>query len=349
MEEIIFSFSRLKTFSMKYLISIQLLILTACINSHGKNEASLSSTNVQYKLVKNWLQLPDGFVLGDVTGVGIDTAQNIFAFNRSYTDWKVLSSLPDTFITANTILELDRTTGKLLNSWGAGMFIMPHGLTVDQRNNIWVTDVVLNQIFKFSHDGKLLMKLGVAKVSGNDSTHFNLPTDVAIANDGSFYVSDGYGNSRVVKFSAEGKFLFQWGTKGSKPGEFNIPHAISLDKKGNVYVADRENKRIQMFDASGKFLKEYKGNDFGNLYAVNFDTTANQLTAVDYVINLTIPKGSNVFVFDSTGKIQNRFGRSGVYDGPVCRYHDIAVDKDGNIYTADILDNHIQKFEKVVQ
>ena len=336
---------------MKYnfIIPVLLLVISACKNNPANSVTSVTDNKIHYRLVKNWPQLPEGFVLGDVTGIGIDTAQNIFAFHRSYTDWPILSSLPDTFITSKTILELDRSTGKLINSWGAGMFIMPHGLTVDQQNNIWVTDVVLNQVFKFSHDGKLLMKLGVARISGDDSIHFNLPTDVAIANDGSFYVSDGYGNSRVVKFSAEGKFLFQWGTKGSKPGEFNIPHAISLDKNGNVYVADRENNRIQLFDAYGKFLKEYKENNFGNLYAVNFDTISNKLTAVDYITSFGKPRGSDVFIFDSTGKIQNRFGRSGLYDGPVCRYHDIAVDKDGNIYTGDILYNHIQKFEKVFQ
>ena len=121
--------------------------------------------------------------------------------------------------------------------------------------------VGLHQIFKFSHEGNLLLKLGVAKTPGNDSLHFDLPTDVAVADDGSFYVSDGYGNSRVVKFSKEGKYLFEWGKKGDKPGEFNTPHMIDLDTYGNVYVADRENNRIQKFDAHGIFLKEWRNND----------------------------------------------------------------------------------------
>ncbi|CAN5623717.1 peptidyl-alpha-hydroxyglycine alpha-amidating lyase family protein [soil metagenome] len=334
---------------MKYYFFTILFILNACNNSHDNIAAVASINKINYQLVKNWPQLPQGFVLGDVTGIGIDTSQNIFAFHRSYTEWPLISSLPDTFITSKTILAINRTSGKLINSWGANLFIMPHGLTVDKDNNIWVTDVVLNQVFKFAHDGTLLMKLGVARVAGNDSTHFKLPTDVAVTNDGSFYVSDGYGNSRVVKFSASGKYLFQWGTKGNKPGEFNIPHSISLDKNGNVYVADRENNRVQAFDSTGKFLKEYKDKSFGYLYAANFDTTSGQLLAVDYVINLGIPKGSDVIIFDSVGKIQNRFGRSRLYDGPVCRYHDIAVDKEGNIYVGDILDNHIQKFERVGQ
>jgi peptidylamidoglycolate lyase len=143
--------------------------------------------------------------------------------------------------------------GRIINSWGENLFIMPHGLKVDKQNNVWVTDVGLHQVFKFTHEGKLLLKIGEAKVPGKDATHFDMPTDIAIEDDGSFYVSDGYGNSRVVKFSATGQYLFEWGTKGDKESEFDIPHGITLDKNGNVYVADRENSRIQVFDSSGKF------------------------------------------------------------------------------------------------
>ena len=113
------------------------------------------------------------------------------------------------------------------------------------------------------------MKLGEAKVAGNDSLHFNKPTGIAIAKDGSFYVSDGYGNNRIIKFSVQGKYLFEWGQKGNKEGEFNIPHAISLDSNGNVYVADRENNRIQVFDPNGKYIKQFKGKTFGAIFFIN--------------------------------------------------------------------------------
>ena len=225
---------------------------------------------------------------------------------------------------------------------------MPHGLTVDKDNNVWVTDVGLHQIFKFSHEGKLLMKLGEAKIPGNDSLHFNRPTDVAVAADGSFYVSDGYRNSRVVKFSASGKYIFEWGRKGNKPGEFNIPHAIDLDAKGNVYVADRQNNRIQEFDANGKFLKEWKNKSFANLYSVTIDKRNQHLFAVDYLIIMdTIIKGSNIIEFDPAGNLIGQFGRSGSYKGPLCRYHDICMDKEGNIYVGDILGNRVQKFRLI--
>ncbi len=222
--------------------------------SEGKSQDLKNPS--KYELVKDWPQLPDGYLLSQPGGIGIDTSQHILVFHRPGRRWKLLEDkFPDSLISSNTILVLDRQTGKILDSWGANLFIMPHGLTVDKDNNVWVTDVGLHQIFKFSHDGKLLMKLGEAKIPGNDSLHFNRPTDVAVAPDGSFYVSDGYRNSRVIKFSASGKYLFEWGKKGNKPGEFNIPHAIDLDAKGNVYVADRQNNRIQEFDASGKVFE----------------------------------------------------------------------------------------------
>lgn len=303
----------------------------------------------KYELVKNWPRLPDGYILSQPGGIGIDTSQHILVFHRPGRRWKLLEDkFPDSLISSNTILVLDRQTGKILNSWGANLFIMPHGLTVDKDNNIWVTDVGLHQVFKFSHDGKLLMKLGEAKIPGNDSLHFNRPTDVAVASDGSFYVSDGYRNSRVIKFSASGKYLFEWGKKGNKPGEFNIPHAIDLDDKGNVYVADRQNNRIQEFDANGKFLREWKEKSFANLYSVTIDKRNQHLLAVDYLIIMdTIIKGSNILEFGTTGDLVAKFGRSGSYSGPVCRYHDIAIDNEGNIYVGDILGNRVQKFRPV--
>ncbi|HRI20973.1 MAG TPA: hypothetical protein PLA68_08460, partial [Panacibacter sp.] len=165
--------------------------------------------HTKYELVKGWPRLPPGLRLGNPTGIGIDTNQNIVIFHRADREWPLNDSMPATNIQSKTILIVDKENGKLIDSWGSDLFIMPHGLTVDKENNIWVTDVGLHQVFKFSHNGNLLMKLGEAKVAGNDSLHFNMPTAIAVANDGSFYVSDGYGNSRIVKFSATGKYLFE--------------------------------------------------------------------------------------------------------------------------------------------
>lgn len=305
-------------------------------------------TTTKYELVKNWLDLPNNLKLGNPTGISIDTNQNIVAFHRAGREWALLGGMPDSPIKSKTVLILDKDNGKLISSWGDNLFIMPHGLTVDNENNIWVTDVGLHQVFKFSHDGNLLLKLGEAKVAGNDSLHFNKPTDIAIADNGSFYVSDGYGNSRVVKFSATGKYLSEWGKKGNKESEFNIPHGISLDSNGNVYVADRENNRVQVFDPNGKFKKQFADNTFGVICSVAFDKTLSKLFAVDDFTFLKVKhRGSDIFIFDTTGKVQTRFGRSGSYDGNTSWYHDLTIDKDENIYVGDILGNTVQKFRKV--
>ena len=327
-----------------------LTVFYTCFCTLGKSQdLEVVKNSPKYELVNNWPQLPDGYILSQPGGIGIDTSQNIFVFHRPGRKWKLLDEdFPDSLISANTILMLDRQTGKILNSWGGNIFIMPHGLTVDKDNNVWVTDVGLHQIFKFSHEGKLLMKLGEAKIPGNDSLHFNRPTDVAVAADGSFYVSDGYRNSRIVKFSASGRYMFEWGRKGNKTGEFNIPHAIDLDATENVYVADRQNNRIQEFDANGKFLKEWKNKSFANLYSVTIDKRNQHLFAVDYLIIMdTIIKGSNIIECDPAGNLIEQFGRSGSYKGSLCRYHDICMDKEGNIYVGDILGNRVQKFKLI--
>lgn len=337
---------RLKTVIPLFLILTVLLIAGSVFQNKKRRRGK--DTTCTYELVKNWLKLPDSLTLGNPTGMGLDTNQNIFIFHRAGREWPLLRSMPDTYIKEKTILMIDKESGKIINRWGGHLFIMPHGLTVDKDNNVWVTDVGLHQVFKFNHEGKLLLKIGEANVSGKDETHFNRPTDVAIAKDGSFYVSDGYGNSRIVKFSSNGKYLFEWGKKGKKEGEFNIPHGIDLDRNGNVYVADRENNRIQIFDSTGKFLNQFSNKSFGSMCAVALGKSDKKIFAIDDLTFLRIKhRGSDIFIFDTTGMVQTRFGRSGSYAGQLCWYHDIAVDNQQNIYVSDILGNQIQKFKKV--
>ena len=321
-----------------------LVSLYSCGTIGKQNESPSGS---YYQMVKDWPALSPGYHLGQATGIGMDKEQNLYVFHRNGREWS--DPFPDSTISLTTILKLDRETGAILNSWGENLFIMPHGLTVDNHNNIWVTDVALHQVFKISPSGQLLMKLGEAKVAGKDALHFDMPTDVAFDADASFYVADGYGNSRIIKFSAEGKYLLEWGRPGKGEGEFDTPHSIDVDAKGNVYVADRENKRIQKFDSMGKFLQQWQGTEIEYLYALTIDKATQQLFAVDFSYTLLINHGSNVLAVDSSGKLTTRFGRSGGYDGPVTRYHDIVVDKEGNIYVADILLNTVQKFRRVTK
>lgn len=308
-----------------------------------------SDTKTTYQLVNGWPALPASVQLGNPTAVDLDTNQQVVVLHRGDRKWPLLGPMPTDLIKQKTVLIIDRDNGSLVNCWGSNLFIMPHGLTVDYENNIWVTDVGLHQVFKFSHEGTLLRTLGEAGVAGSDSNHFNMPTGVAIANDGTFYVSDGYGNSRIMRFAANGTYLSEWGKKGNKAGEFNIPHGIALDHNGLVYVADRENSRIQVFSATGNFIKQLSGN-WGAINSVDFDPLRLQLLASDDITFLKIKhRGSDILIFDTAGKVQTRTGRSGFYNGNTAWYHDLATDRAGDIYVGDIQGNTIQKFKKITK
>jgi sugar lactone lactonase YvrE len=163
------------------------------------------------------------------------------------------------------VFEFD-PSGKMLKNFGAGLFVLPHGMCVDKAGNVWIVDEVAkdgkgDQIFKFSPDGKLLMTLGKAGVAGQGPDTFNSPSDVIVAPNGDIFVADGHGgdtNARIVKFSSSGTFIKAWGKKGTGPGEFDTPHALAFDSKGRLFVGDRANDRIQIFDQEGKFLDQWK-------------------------------------------------------------------------------------------
>jgi DNA-binding beta-propeller fold protein YncE len=211
-----------------------------------------------YRTIENWAKLPEGRPWGSTAGVSVDRNGNIWVAERCGANSCAGSNLAP-------ILEFD-PSGKLLTSFGAGMLIFPHGITADRDGNIWVTDGdgkdgKGHQVFKFSPKGKVLLALGKPGVAGAGEDTFNKPSAVAIAPDGDVFVADGHGgesNARIVKFSKDGKFIMTWGKKGSAPGELNIPHALAFDSKGRLFVADRGNNRIQIFDQSGKFIDQWQ-------------------------------------------------------------------------------------------
>ena len=185
--------------------------------------------------------MPDGWHFGRVSAVATDSSGDVYVFQRSKS--------------AAPIVVFDKD-GKYLRSWGRNLnFGNEHGLRVDSEDNVWITDNGNHQVMKFTKEGELLLTLGIRGESGEDDKHFYRPADIAFAPDGSIYVADGYGNARVVKFSKEGKYTHAWGRHGTSESEFNIVHSVAVDSKGTVYVSDRENNRIQIFDADGKFLR----------------------------------------------------------------------------------------------
>ena len=296
----------------------------------------------RYHVVHDWPVLPDGSLLDEVSAVAVDSSGNVLVLQRGGRKWPDSDILDQRPIEKPTVFVFDGSTGCLLKKWGEKLFALPHSISVDRHDNIWITDVALNQIFKFSPEGRLLLTLGERGMAGETPFRFNRPTDVAIAKDDSFYVSDGYGNNRVVKFNADGKFLFQWGTKGKEPGQFDLPHGIAVDGSGRVYVVDRTNARIQVFDSKGKYLAEWKGPPFISPQdiAIGTDGTA---FVVD-IGNDELPDRSGLLLMNGDGSLLSRVGRYGNYDGQFLVAHGVAVGPSGEVYVADFTGRRVQKF-----
>jgi peptidylamidoglycolate lyase len=297
-----------------------------------------------HEVVSDWPKLPEGHVLGLCAGVGVDAQNRVFVFHRSGRKWS--NPFPQEAISLPTVSVIDGASGRLLATWGLNRFIMPHGLTVDHEGNLWLTDVGLHQVFKFTPEGKLLLTLGERAVPGSDHAHFNLPTDVAVLRDGSFYVSDGYKNTRAMKFSADGQFQFEWGTKGKGNGEFNLPHGIAVDAQGRVIVCDRENERLQVFDAKGGFLHEWKGPQIGKPYGVGMGPNGHVFVIDGGSPSLKPAERGKAVELDASGTVIDTFGSSGSGPGQFQLGHDIAVGSDGAVYVAEGTGARVQKFSR---
>jgi streptogramin lyase len=211
-----------------------------------------------YRSVENWAKMPQGRTWGSTAGVWIDPdGASVWVAERCGANSCLGSNL-------DPVLKFD-ASGKLVKAFGAGMFVFPHGISVDQEGNVWVTDAQGkdgkgHQVFKFSPDGKVLLALGKAGTSGDGQDTFNAPSSVLVAPNGDIFVGDGHGgntNARIVKFDKDGKFIKTWGKKGSGPGEFDTPHALAMDSRGRLFVGDRNNNRIQIFDQNGNYIDQW--------------------------------------------------------------------------------------------
>jgi sugar lactone lactonase YvrE len=236
----------------------------------AQSGAPSNSAPNPYRPIDNWAKMPEGRTWGSTSAVDIDpdgtsvwVAERCGAFAPP-TLYKPGEPFACDGSSLDPILKFD-ASGRLVKSFGAGMFILPHGVHVDRAGNIWVTDNLGRtgkgqQVIKFSPDGQVLMRLGKAGVAGSGPDEFNAPSAVYVAPSGNIFVADGHGgntNARIVKFSPDGKFIKTWGTKGSAPGEFDVPHTLAMDSRGRLFVGDRQNNRIQIFDQDGNFLDQW--------------------------------------------------------------------------------------------
>jgi DNA-binding beta-propeller fold protein YncE len=302
----------------------------------------VGSGDFRFAVEQTWEKLPAGFAWREVAAVATDSENRVFVFNRG--DHPVVVLAPN---------------GSFLASWGQGQFVRPHGITIGPDNCVYLTDDSDHTVRKYTAHGNLLMTLGTSgRPSDTGATSvdfrtiqragppFHYPTNVALSTNGDIYISDGYGNSRIHQFSADGKLICSWGEPGSKPGEFQIPHGIAMSRDGIIYVADRENSRIQLFTSSGKFLDQWTDvarpcqvalDSEGNVYVAELGFRAGMWPGT----KAPSPEstGGRVSIFDASGRLLVRWGggRTPTAPGDFFAPHDICIDNSGNVYVAEVV------------
>ena len=332
--------------------------------AQGNSITGVGMANPNPVVTQNWGDLPMGREWGSTAGIDIDPVDgNIVGYERCGAG-NFGSGVPINCDTnpVNPIFKFDRMTGAVLANFGGGLMMTPHGIDVDRDGNVWVTDFAGNaegtkghQVHKFSSDGELLMSLGQPGQTGSDGAHFNQPNDVIVGPDGSIYVSDGHNGqgmiteqameegrargdtARIMKFNADGTFVKQWGQIGVRHGEFRTPHALEFDSRGRLWVADRGNHRIEIFDQEGNYLESRF--TYGRISGL-FITDDDMVYAIDSESSPTNHPGwrNGVRVGhideDVTRAMIPPFERENrVYQGTAGE--GVAVDSDGNVFAAE--------------
>lgn len=292
-----------------------------------KPRAIVGQGAYRYEIIDDWARLPEGWVLQEVAGIGTDAEDNVFLFTRG----------------THPVIKLDRD-GTVLDSWGQGLFVRPHGLQMAPDGTIFLTDEQDHTVRQFTTDGRLLMQVGQSRTPAPfmSGKPFCRCCDVAFAPNGDFFVADGYANARVHRYSADGKLLLSWGECGSGPGQFNVVHDICCDADGWVYVADRENHRIQVFDGNGRY--ETQWNNLHRPCAL-FMPKGCQHCLVGELgpgmpVNRHMPNiGPRISVLDRTGRRVARLGNPAGWGMEPDRFmapHGLAMDSHGDLYVGEV-------------
>ena len=312
-----------------------------------------------YRTVAGWAKLPAGRTWGSTSAVAIDKdGQSVWVAERCGVNNCAGSSLP-------SVLKFD-ATGTLVASFGAGLILSPHGIHVDKDGNVWVVDCACtlgaaatapenaakgHQIYKFSPKGDLLMTLG-APGGGRDSAFFWQPNAVITAPNGDIFVADGHSpntDNRIIKYNSEGEYLLQWGTVGLEAGEFRVPHALAMDSQGRLFVADRGNSRIQIFDQEGNHLTTWT--QFGRPSDVYIDAN-DMLYSADSESNTGDDRNPGWERGIRVGSVRNGFVTAFTPDpvtdpdGTTSHAEGVTVDEEGNLYAAEVAETAIRKFTR---
>jgi len=294
-----------------------------------------------YEADDHWAKLPAGWSWTEVVAVATDAQDRAYVFNRG----------------EHPVIVFDRD-GNFLRSWGEGLFARPHGIFIGPDDSVYCTDDLDHTVRKFTPDGKLLLTLGTSGEPSDTGAisvdyrtiqrvglPFHYPTNVALSPSGEIYVSDGYGNARVHKFSSDGRLLFAWGEVGNGPGQFHVPHGIAVNRQGTVYVADRENSRIQLFAPDGNFISEWTDvarpcqvfiDDSENVYVAELGFRAGMWPGT--AAPTADATGGRLSIFDQHGELQARWGggKNPCAPGDFFAPHGICVDSRGDIYVAEV-------------
>lgn len=291
-----------------------------------------------YQVDANWPQKPADITWAAVPAVAVDAQDNVWIFTR-----------------ANPPVQVYDRSGKLIRSWGNGLFEAPHSLRFDHQGNLWLVDARGHVVRQFTPEGKLWRTLGTPGQPGCDATHFNKPTDVAVTPAGDIFITDGYGNARIAHFDKTGKFVKQWGKPGIGPGEFSLPHSIVVDSRGRLYVADRSNVRVDVFDQDGKLLDQWSNVlvPWGLWISKNDEIWVCGSSPMPWGPEpnlLGCPPKDQVFAkFSPGGRVLQLWtvpkGEDGKEKpGELNWLHGIALDSQGNVFVGDIKGQRVQKF-----
>ena len=279
-------------------------------------ETTNSPSNPGYEHIPNWLKLPTTISEIVPSGITIDSKGNIYILDRG-------DSIPSIICVNNE--------GELLFQRKIKEFGGSHFIYCDKDDNFWVSDTKNHQIYKLNSSFKIVFTMGEMGVSGDDKTHFNKPTDVEFLTDGSCLISDGYGNHRIMKLNSDFKYQEEWGVEGTKPGEFVLPHCLTLGSDGRVYVADRDAWRVQIFNQQGKLLEVWP--HIGRIFDLA-ETPDKHFVCLDG----TTPRITEV---NEQGKVIGFFGEGDLLKGA----HGLVVTPDGSIIVA-LTTGRVEKFSK---